>query len=54
MNQWKKQLSKTNFERFISAFCENIAKTLEALIFTKKYHQLGAILLDKVATESIK
>lgn len=53
IQQWKKQLTKTNFERFISAFCENLAKTLEALAFTRKYHQLGAILLDKVIQSNI-
>jgi hypothetical protein len=48
MTQWSKQLTKTNFERFILYFSESLARSLEGLILSKKYHQLGAILLDKV------
>jgi len=47
MTQWRTQLTKTNFERFICKFSEVIARTLESYIMGKKYHQLGAMLLDK-------
>ena len=48
LNQWKTQLSSNNFEIFIVNFCESLSKTLESIIFEKKFHQMGALLLDKV------
>ena len=46
--QWKTQFTKANFEIFMIEFTENIAKSFELYIYGKKFHQIGALLLDKV------
>lgn len=48
MIQWTKQLSKSNFERFIVCFCETMARSLEGLVLSKKYYNIGAFLIDTV------
>ena len=35
-------------------FTENIAKSFELYIYGKKFHQIGALLLDKVFKITIK
>lgn len=49
LNQWKTQMTKSNFEILMIELTENIAKSFENYILSKTFHQLGAILLDKVA-----
>jgi hypothetical protein len=48
--QWKKELTKDGYELFYLALCHSIARAIENIVFSKKFQQLGAILLDKVGT----
>eukprot|EP01017_Pseudomicrothorax_dubius_P029420 TRINITY_DN356_c0_g2_i1.p1 TRINITY_DN356_c0_g2~~TRINITY_DN356_c0_g2_i1.p1 ORF type:complete len:720 (-),score=198.97 TRINITY_DN356_c0_g2_i1:689-2815(-) len=45
--QWKKDLSPEVFEAFFAALCKMLAKAIEALVFSKRFQQIGAVLLDK-------
>ncbi|KRX04395.1 hypothetical protein PPERSA_05656 [Pseudocohnilembus persalinus] len=47
LEQWKTQLTKDNFDIFITNLLKHIAKEFEQIIFKKKFLQLGGILLDK-------
>jgi hypothetical protein len=47
LHQWKVQMTRDNFDQFIMLLCENLAKSFENMVLSKKFHQYGAILLDK-------
>ncbi|KAL4495100.1 hypothetical protein ABPG72_007207 [Tetrahymena utriculariae] len=48
LNQWKNQFTKENYELFMTEFSQMLAENFERVITdNKKYHLMGAFLLDK-------
>ncbi|CAD8108855.1 unnamed protein product [Paramecium primaurelia] len=53
LNQWKTQFTQDNYEQMSLHLCYSIAKQLEQIIMNKKFHQTGAVILEKEVRTSI-
>lgn len=47
LEQWRTQMSVDNYEQMIMQLGSGMAKTLEQIVMSKQYHQMGAIIMEK-------
>lgn len=47
LGQWKLQMTSENYELLSKGLAQQLAKSLEHIILQKKYHSMGAVILEK-------